>query len=140
MEVPGELKCVFDGKEDAKKFFYVYKNVVMKGKAEEKKDEKLVAFLKADTFDYYFDYFTEDNALTEEAKSFQVVKKAMLEKFSTKKTEAETMREAVNLRYVGDDIKEFIVRAGKLYKEAKFSEEFKFEMIQEAIRSDQALM
>ncbi len=62
MEVPGELKCVFDGKEDAKEFFYVYQNVVMKGKAEEEKADKLVAFLKADAFYYYFDYFTEDNA------------------------------------------------------------------------------
>ncbi len=50
------------------------------------------------------------------------------------------MREAVNLRYVGDGIEEFIVRAGKLYKEAKFSEDLKFGMIQEAIRSDQALV
>ncbi len=87
MEVPGELKCMFDGKKDAKKFFYVCGNVVMKSKNVEEKVDKLFAFLKADAFDYYFEYFTKDNAPTEEAKSFQVVKKAMLEKFSTKKTE-----------------------------------------------------
>ncbi len=63
-----------------------------------------------------------------------------MEKFSPKKTETETMREAVNHRYIGDDIKDFIVKAGKLYREAKFSEELNFGMIQEAIRSDQALM
>ncbi len=55
MEVPGEFKCVFDGKEGAKKFFYVYENVMMKGKTEEEKADKLVAFLKADVFDYCFD-------------------------------------------------------------------------------------
>ncbi len=131
---------MFDGKEDAKKFLYVYENVVKKGKTEDEKADKLVDFLKADAFNYYFYYFTEDNAPTEEAKSFQLVKKAMLEKFSTKKTDAETMREALNLRYVGENIKEFIFKAGKLYKEANFSEELKFGMIQQAIRSDQALM
>ena len=36
----------------------------MKGKTEEEKADKLVAFLKADTFDCYFDYFTEDNSPT----------------------------------------------------------------------------
>ena len=71
---------------------------------------------------------------------FQVVKEAMLGNFSTKETEAGTMREAVNLRHIGDEIKEFIVKAGKLYKEAKFSEELKFGIIQEANKSDQALI
>ncbi len=41
------------------------------------------------------------------------------------------MREAVSLRYVGYDIKDFNVKAGKLYKEANFSEELKFGMIQD---------
>ena len=134
------LKCVFDGKEDTKKCFYAYKNVVTKINTVEKKAEKLVAFLKADAFDCCNEYFTEDNAPTEEAKLFQVVKKAMLENISTKKTEAETIKEAVNLQYAGDDVKEFIVKAEKLYKEFKFSENIKFGMIQEAITFDQALM
>ncbi len=61
---------MFDVKEDAKKFFYVYENVVMKEKTEEEKADKMVAFLKADAFDYYFAYFNEDNAPTEAMKSF----------------------------------------------------------------------
>ncbi len=43
---------MFDGKENAKKFFYVYENVVMKGKTEKEKGDMLVAFLEADGFDY----------------------------------------------------------------------------------------
>ncbi len=50
------------------------------------------------------------------------MKKAMMEKFSTKKTDAETIREAANIRCFGDGIKEFIIKARQLYKEAKFSE------------------
>ena len=57
----------------------MYKNVVVKGNAEEEKANKLAAFLKADDFDYFFEYFTEDNAPTEEAMSFQVVKNDVLE-------------------------------------------------------------
>ena len=52
-------------------------------------------------FEYYFDNFTEDNTHNEEARSFQKVKAALLEKFSTKMTDAKVMEEAVNLVYKG---------------------------------------
>ena len=69
----------------------------MKNEIEEEKAGSLVAYLDGEEFDYYFDNFTEDNASNEEGRSLQKVKAALLEKFSTKKTEAEVMREAVNL-------------------------------------------
>ena len=56
----------------------------------------------------------EDNAPDEEAGSFQKVKTALSEKFSTNKTEAEVIKEAVNLVYKGGNLKEFFVKAGKL--------------------------
>ncbi len=71
----------------------------MKGKADEEKADFLVAHLNAETFEYYSEHFTEENAPTEAAKSFQDVKKALLDKFSTKKTESGTMREAANQSY-----------------------------------------
>ena len=64
MASPSEPKYHFNGKEDAKKFFYAYENVVMKTKAEEEKADSLVAYLDGEAFEYYFDNFTEDNALT----------------------------------------------------------------------------
>ena len=69
----------------------------MKNKTEEEKAYSLVAYLDGDEFEYYFDNFTEDRAPNEEARSFQKVKDASLEKFSTKNTEAEKMKEAGNL-------------------------------------------
>ena len=50
------------------------------------------------------------------------MKAALLENFSTKKTEAEVMKEAVNLVYKGDVVKEFFMKDSKLYKEAKFND------------------
>ena len=67
-----------DGNEDAKKFFYVYENMMMKRKTDGKKANKLVAFLKADTFDYFIDYFTEGSPPSKRAKSFQPGKKPLL--------------------------------------------------------------
>ena len=59
----------------------------MKSKTDEEKAERLVAQLNGEAFEYYFDHFTDENAPTEEEKSFRKVKTALLEKFSTKKVE-----------------------------------------------------
>ena len=59
----------------------------------------MVRHLHAEAFEYYFHRFTEENAPTEETKSFQVSKKALLEKLSSNKTESEPIKDAVNLNY-----------------------------------------
>ncbi len=82
---------------------------------------------------------TYENAPTEEAKSFRKVKTALLGKFSRKKTESETMKEAVNLTYQGEDVNEFFVRACKPYKKASFKERTKQGIIMEAIHSYEGL-
>lgn len=68
------------------------------------------------------------------------VKEVMLEKFSSKKTEAEIMREAVTLSYDGSDIKSFIAKADKLYTKAKFDEESKLGLIREALKTDPVML
>ncbi len=50
----------------------------MKGKTDEEKADKIVAFLNGEAFEFYFDHFTEDNAPTTEASSFQNVEKAFV--------------------------------------------------------------
>ena len=86
MNTPSEL-TTFNGNEDARKFFYLYENVVTKGLPDSERAEKIVAYLSEAAFDFYFDCFTLDNAPTEEAKDYGLVKKLMIEKFSTQKTE-----------------------------------------------------
>ncbi len=78
MASSSDLKYQFDSKEGAKKFFYAYKNVLMKGKTEEEEADRLVANLNAETFEYYFDHFTDVNDRTEEATSFQNINAALL--------------------------------------------------------------
>ena len=68
------------------------------------------------------------------------MKTALLEKFSPKKTEAEVMKEAVNLVYKGGNVKKFFVKASELYKEAKFNDRAKFGLIREAIKFDQGIL
>ncbi len=64
----------------------------------------MLAYLSDASFDLYFDRFTLDNATTEEAKDYDLVKEVMLEKLSTQNTEFEIMREALTFRYNREDI------------------------------------
>ncbi len=80
MNTTSEL-IAFKGIEDAPKFFYFYENVVTKSLPDTEKAEKIVAYLTGAAFEFYFDRFTLDNAPTEEAEDYEVVKKVMLEKF-----------------------------------------------------------
>ena len=63
MASPSELKYYFSGKEDTKKFFYVYENAVIKNETEEEKRDNLVAYLVGEAFKHYFNNFKENNAL-----------------------------------------------------------------------------
>ena len=136
MHTPSEL-TTFKGDEVARKFFYFYENVVTNSLPDSERAEKIVACLSRAAFDFYFDLFILDNAPTEEAKEHGLVKKAMLEKFSTQKTESEMMRESLTLRYDGSDIPTFLSRAEKVYNQAEVGENVKFELLRDALKSDQ---
>ncbi len=136
INTPREL-TTSKGDEDAREFFYLYENVVTKNLPDIEMAEKIVAYLNGSAFDFYFDRFTLDNANTEEAKENGLVKKVMLEKFSTQKTESEIMREALTLRYDGGDIPNFLSRADKVYNRSRVGENVKFELLRDALKSDQ---
>ena len=136
MNTPSEL-TTFKGSEDARKFFYLYENVVTNSLPDSERAEKIVAYQSDAAFDFYFDRFNQDNAPTEEAKDYGLVKKVMLEKFSTQNRESEIMREAMTLQYDGGDIPTFLSRAEKVYNQAKVGQNVKFELLRSALKSDQ---
>ncbi len=82
MNTPSE-PTTFKGNKDARKFSYLYENVVTRSLPDSQRAENIVANLSDSVFDFYFDHFTLDNAPTEEAKSYGVVEKVILEKFWT---------------------------------------------------------
>ena len=112
----------------------------MNTEPEEEKADKLVAYLDVEAFENYFGNFAEDIAPNTETRSFQKVKLALLEKFSTKKTEEEVMKEVVNLEQAGSNIMWFFVEVSKMYKEVVFNDQAKFELIKESIQSDQRML
>ncbi len=136
INTPSEL-TTFKGSEDARNFFYLYENVLTKSLPDSKRAEKIVAYLSDADFDFYCDRFTLDNALNEEAKDYGLVKKVILVKLSTQKTESEIMRDARTLRYDGGDIPTFLSKADKVYNQAKVDKNVKFELLRDALKSEQ---
>ena len=59
---------------DVKKFFFFFENVAMRGKSDEEKALELLAHLEGEAFDFYYETFAEDRALTEEAMNYALVK------------------------------------------------------------------
>ncbi len=139
MEIPSEL-MVFKGEEDARKFFYLYENVVTKGLMDNAKAGKIVDCQSREAFDFYFERFKWDNGPTTEAKNYHVVKDVMLKKVSTQKSDAEIMKDAIFLTYDGGDIQAFLTRVEIAYNQAEFNEHAKFGMLREALKTDQLLL
>ncbi len=75
--------ATFKCDRSACKFFYHYENVVNKSLPDSERVEKIVVFQSVAAFDFYFVSFTLDNSPTDEAKDYAVVKKMILENFST---------------------------------------------------------
>ena len=138
MNTSSELTS-FKGSEDARKFFYLYENVVTKTLPDSERAEKIAAYLSEAALYFYFYRLALDKAPTEEAKDYSLVKKVMLEKFSTQKTQSKIMREALTLRYDIGDIPKFLPRADKVYNQAKVGENVKFKLLRDVLKSDQML-
>ena len=96
MDTPSEF-IIFNGNEDACKFFYLYENLVTKGLPNEGKAEKIVAYLAGTAFYFDFDRFTMDKSPTYEAKDYGRVKGVMLEKPSVRNTQSKIIKEATSL-------------------------------------------
>ena len=59
------------------------------------RSETILSYLSDAAFNFYFERFTLDNAPTEEAKDYGIVKEVKLEKFSTQEAGSVMMREAL---------------------------------------------
>lgn len=97
-----------------------------------------MAFPSGDAIDFYLEMATIDDRPTNNFKSYDTVRKLMLQKFSWKKTEVEIMSEAVNLKYDGSDIR-LLTEADKCYMLAKLNDgSCKFVMLIESIKTDKS--
>ena len=110
------------------------------GDPDEEKAENIFGYFKGEAFDFYFEQFTDENTPTEEYQAFQLVKEKILKKYTTKKTDAEILREAAALKYKGWDTKVFIMKADKLCIQTKLDDQAKFGLVRQVIKSKKMLL
>ena len=61
INTPSEL-TIFKGGEDARKFFYLFDNILTKSLPDRERVEKIVTYLSDTAFGFYFDRFNLDNS------------------------------------------------------------------------------
>ena len=73
---------MFDGKQavDVTRFFFVYESVVMRGKSDGDKTGEFLCYLQGYPFEFYYDTYSRNVKLTDEAGNYQAVKKAMIDR------------------------------------------------------------
>ena len=135
-------KRTFDGTTDVKMFFFYFENVATRGKDHSEMALDLLAFLDRDPFQFYYEKFTRNGELIEEAKDYAKVKAAFITRYEKKEDPGTIMQLALQASLNHDDMEKSISRMDELFGKAKFNEEAKFAVLQRAVNefSDLAAM
>ena len=84
-------------------------------------------------FEFFFQRFTKNGELTEEANDFKIVKKAFFDQYETKEDPAEVIRQAMDASLSAEDLAKTVNMADELYNKAGFNDEAKFGMLRSAV-------
>ena len=131
----GPASLAFDGNNeaDAAKFFFVYENVVMRGKSDEDKAGKLLCYLQGEAFDYYYETYRQDGGLNETASDYRAVKKALHGRFGSVPKPEENIWLAVASRFDGNDLLASLHEMDPRFEKASFNTEAKFGLLRSAV-------
>ena len=131
----GPASLAFDGKREADvaKFFFVYENVVMRGKSDEDKAGELLCYLQGEAFDYYYETYSQNGGLNEAARDYQAVKKALLDRFESVPGPEETIRLAAASKLDADDLLGSLNEIDRRFDKAAFNAEAKFGLLRNAV-------
>ncbi|MEM9438463.1 MAG: hypothetical protein AAGA15_15645, partial [Pseudomonadota bacterium] len=91
-------KRIYDGTSDVKRFFFYFDNVAMRGKSDADKGVELLAFLDKEAIQFYYEKFTRDGELTDEAMDYAKVKAAFIENYEAKEDPGTIMQSALEAR------------------------------------------
>lgn len=105
------IKLVLEGTSDMKVFFFYFDNSASRNKNAEEKIYELHAHLYRDAFQFYFDKFTRDGEMLNDAKDYTKVKAAFLKKYQRRKDPSTIMQDALQARL---DINDLAVSLNKL--------------------------
>lgn len=132
-------KRVFDRTSDFKVFLFYFGNVASRNKNAEEKIYELLARLDKEAFQFSFEKSTRDREMLEDAKDYEKVKAAFLEKHQRNEDPSTIMKAALHARLDIENLNVLLNKLEDLYEKANFNVEDKFAMSQKAVSQYQDL-
>ena len=123
----------FDGSGDVRRFLLQFESL-------DDEDDRLArllpGYLQGNALDFYCKRFCDEQyRAKKEARTYGTVRQALIDRYAKapKMTARMHLERAMNYKYKGGDLEEFLEEAEELYKSAKVDTEMKFELLQTAL-------
>ena len=118
---------------DVGKFFFVYENVTMRMKSEDEKAAEIICYLEGDAFDFYYETFAQNGLLAEDAKDFDKVKHALVERFAVTEEPEDNIRRAIAARLDYQDLIGSLREMDRWLEKAGFNSEARFGLLRNSV-------
>lgn len=125
--------------EDVRRFIFAYENVIARGKEDVDKALDIVVYLGEVPFASYYDRFTQDGELIDDANDYKIVREWLLSTFGKKLDLDEIIRQGVEARVDFNRLGESVAEIDNLYRKAGFNEEAKFGLLRKAVTQHRGL-
>ena len=113
--------------------FFVFENVVMRGKSDEEKAGELLCYLQSESFDYYYENYSQDVGLTVTASDYQALNKALIDRLESVPEPGENIQLAITSRLDGGDILALLNEMDRHFEKASFNTEAKFRLLLDVV-------
>ena len=119
---------------DVGKFFFIYDNVIMKGKEDSDKAADLIKYLDGPAFDVYYETYADGDSISKAAGNYSELKKLLKDKFKQVENPETVIQMAVNAMLDESFILNSLEGIQKLYEKAGFDRNAKYGLLRNAIR------
>ena len=128
----------FDGTGNARTLFFQFERTIAAKQSDTQRAETLLNHLQGDAVEFYCERFCDDGdddyIENEDAKSYRTIKKVFLQHFAQpRETLGSHFTRAMDFKYEGGSLEQFLCSADLLYAKAKLTDDHKFEQLQRAL-------
>lgn len=134
--VEGPAFITFDGSStaDAVKIFFVYYNVIMRGKSPEEKAGEVRRYPEGSVFYSYHGSFSRNSILTEDAADWEIIEKTISSWFITIVRAEEHIRRAMAARLDSADLLSSLSGRETILEKAGFNNEARSGLLHNAVK------
>ena len=129
---PSLQHTIFDGSRNVKQFLFIFEQVIIRDVPEDQRGVCLIAYLGGRAFDAYYEKFTSDCDLIDDAKDYAKVRAWLLTEFAPQEDHADCIQRAVKSRLNPQDLVGSIQELDRIYEKAGFNDQAKYGLLIQA--------